>query len=177
LEREGVPPPYWAFAWAGGQALARHILDHPNLVGGRTILDVGAGSGLIAIAAMLAGAARATANEVDPFSAAAISLNAEANGVTVDHVSRDILDEHAGADVVLIGDLFYEPPLGRRALAFAERAAGDGAEVLIGDPGRPYLPKEALQALALYAVPTPRALEDTDLKRTTVWQLKRRPTG
>ncbi len=171
LTRIGLPPPYWAFAWAGGQALARHILDTPALVAGRTVLDIGAGSGLVAIAAAMGGAARVCANEIDDFALAAIALNAEANGYAIAIESGDILDETADADLVLVGDLFYEKPLATRTLAYLRRAQRAGAAVLVGDPSRSYLPKDVLSPIATYNVPTPRDLEDSDIKRTTVWRL------
>jgi len=171
LDRSGLPPPYWAFAWAGGQALARHILDHRALVAGRRVLDLGAGGGLVAIAAALAGAAAVRANEVDDFALAAIGLNAALNGVAIDIVPGDLLGGEGGAEIVLVGDLFYERPLAERALDFLDRAALAGAEVLVGDPGRSYMPRHRLARLADYAVPVPAALEDADVKRTTVWRL------
>jgi len=171
LERTGLPPPYWAFAWAGGQALARHVLDTPAVVSGRRTLDLGAGGGLVAIAAARAGATEALANEVDDFALAAIRLNAALNGVAVVPVAGDLLGEPAEADVVLVGDLFYERDLASRALAFLKRAAAAGADVLIGDPKRTYLPASALQPVATYQVGVPLALEDMEVKRTTVWRL------
>lgn len=166
----GLPAPFWAFAWAGGQALARHVLDRPELVAGRRVLDLGAGSGLVGIAAMRAGAAHVTASDPDPWAIAAIGLNAAANGVNVTAAAGDGLDTDASAfDVVLIGDLFYEKPLAERVLAFVERAHGNGAAILIGDPGRSYLPRNRLVRLAEYSVPTTRALEDSEIKRTAVW--------
>ncbi|WP_271200723.1 class I SAM-dependent methyltransferase [Methylopila turkensis] len=172
LESIGLPPPFWAFAWAGGQALARHLLDHPDLVAGRAVLDVGAGSGLVAIAAMKAGAARATAVDVDPFALAAVRLNAEANGVAVTVLGEDLIGgPHPAADVVTIGDLFYERDLSRRLLAWLDGFLDRGVPVLVGDPGRSYLPKQRLEALADYAVPVTRDLEDAEVKRTTVWRL------
>jgi len=173
LARKGLPPPFWAFAWAGGQALARHILDNRVLVAGQRVLDVGAGGGLVAVAAALAGAADVRANEVDDFALAAIGLNAAANGVAVTPIAGDLLDRAAEADVVLVGDVFYERDLADRALAFLARAAEAGANVLIGDPRRTYLPVDALTAVASYSVPVPLALEDMDVKRTLVWRLAR----
>lgn len=172
--RRGIPPPYWAFAWAGGQALARYLLDHPELVEGRRVLDVAAGSGLVAIAAARAGAADVTASDVDPLAAAAIALNAAANGVTVSVLPRDVLTgDGSPADVVLAGDAFYEQPLAARIIAFLERAQARGAVVLAGDPGRAYLPRRRVQAVASYDVPVSPALEDTPVKRVTVWRLVR----
>lgn len=171
LARAGLAPPFWAFAWAGGQALARHILDTPALVAGRTVLDVGSGSGIVALAAAMAGASRVAANEIDEFALAAIALNAEANGLAIAIESGDLLDGTADADLVLVGDLFYEKPLATRTLAYMRRARRAGADVLIGDPSRTYLPQDALTPIAVYSVPTPRALEDADVKRTTIWRL------
>jgi predicted nicotinamide N-methyase len=164
-----LPPPFWAFAWAGGQALARYILDRPDLVAGRTVLDLAAGSGLVAIAAMRAGAAAVTAVEIDALAVAAIGINAEANGVAVTAVHRDILETEPDADVVLAGDVFYSREMTRRMLAYLRRAARRDSTVLVGDPGRAYLPKEHLTLLAEYNVPVPQTLEDSPVKRTTVW--------
>lgn len=172
LAQSGLAPPFWAFAWAGGQALARHVLDNPHLVAGKSVLDVGAGSGLVAIAAALAGARTVRASEVDDLAIVAIGLNAAQNGVTVETEARDLLTGDPDADIVFLGDVFYERALADRAIGFAVRAADIGATVLIGDPSRSYLPQDALQPVATYAVPTPRALEDADVKKTTVWTLR-----
>jgi predicted nicotinamide N-methyase len=172
-ERGGaqLPPPFWAFAWAGGQAMARHVLDHPALVAGRTVLDVASGGGLVAIAAAKAGAARVTAVEIDPLAVAAIALNAEANAVAVTAVLDDVLDGDGGdAEVVFAGDVFYSRDMTARMLAFVQRARARGAEVLIGDPGRAYLPTDQLDRVAVYDVPTPTSLEDAPVKKTTVWR-------
>jgi len=173
LNEMGLPPPYWAFAWAGGQALARYVLDHPASVAGKRVLDLGAGSGLVGIAAARAGASPVTAADIDAFSEAAITLNAEANGAYVDVLVLDMLDHPAPKaaryDVILVGDLFYERDTAARAVAFLERHAALGTHVLICDPGRAYLPKERLMKLAEYSVPVTRELEDLDIKRTTVW--------
>ena len=171
LSRSGLPPPFWAFAWAGGQALARHILDTPETVRGLRVLEIGAGSGLCSIAAARMGAASVVANDVDEFALAAMALNAAANGVRIELVAGDLLGGTADADVVLAGDLFYERPLAERALAFLRRSTAAGAAILIGDPSRTYLPRDALVPLATFSVPTPLALEDADVKRTTVWRL------
>ncbi|MEM8856629.1 MAG: methyltransferase [Pseudomonadota bacterium] len=171
LAEEGLPPPFWAFAWAGGQALARHLLDHPDGVSGKRVLDVGAGGGIVAIAAMKAGAREVTANELDPFALAAIGLNAAHNGVSVDVVAGDLLATDPPHDVILVGDLFYEKPLAERVLSFLRRARERGSTVLIGDPGRTYLPRKDLVQLSVHRVPVTRALEDTDIKRTVVWTL------
>ena len=175
----GLPPPYWAFAWAGGQALARHLLDHPDIVAGKRVLDLAAGSGLVAIAAAMAGAAPVIAADIDAFTEAAIALNAEANDVYIEILTQDLLDgaapETPRYDVILVGDLFYERDTAARALAFLDRSAAIGTRVLIGDPGRTYLPKERLTRLAEYSVPVTRELEDLEIKRTTVWELCPRP--
>ncbi|WP_433065765.1 class I SAM-dependent methyltransferase [Dactylosporangium sp. CS-033363] len=164
-----MPPPFWAFAWAGGQALARYVLDHPGLLAGRTVLDLAAGSGLVAIAAMKAGAAHVTAVEIDELAVAAIAINAEANGVAVTPLLADVLEQEPDAAVVLAGDVFYSREMTRRMLDYLRRAARNGATVLVGDPGRAYLPREHLTLLAEYDVPVPQTLEDTPIKRTTVW--------
>ncbi|MEV8518122.1 50S ribosomal protein L11 methyltransferase [Dactylosporangium sp. NPDC051484] len=164
-----LPPPFWAFAWAGGQALARYVLDHPALLAGRDVLDLAAGSGLVAIAAMKAGAARVTAVEIDPLAIAAIDVNTQANDVAVTALLGDVLEQEPDAGVVLAGDVFYSREMTRRMLAYLRRAAGKGATVLVGDPGRAYLPKDHLTLLAEYEVPVPRTLEDAPVKRTTVW--------
>ena len=182
------PPPFWAFAWPGGQALARYLLDQPDVVRGLRVLDLASGSGLVAIAAALAGAASVTANDVDPLAVAAIGVNAAANGVTVTGRCDDLLsdgllsdglladgpqggddDRWPEADVVLVADAFYEKDLADRVMTFAERARGHGARVLFADPGRAYLPRPRLTALASYDVPEVGALEDADSKRTTIW--------
>jgi predicted nicotinamide N-methyase len=164
--------PFWAFAWAGGLALARHVLDHPEVVRDRTVLDLASGSGVVAIAAALAGAAAVTAGEVDPLAAAAIGLNAAANEVTVTVMLADLLGGDGGcADVVLAGDVFYEEPMADRVLPFLERARARGAQVLVGDPGRAYLPDGRFTAVAVHSVPTLRVLEDAEVKRVTIWRV------
>lgn len=166
----GLPPPYWAFAWAGGQALARYVLDHPATVAGGRVLDFAAGSGLVAIAAARAGAAAATASEIDPFSVAAIRLNAAANGVGLEVAGDDLIGGDGFWDVVLVGDAFYEKPLADRLAPWLAALARRGATVLVGDPGRAYLPKTGLAPCAVYSVPVTRALEDAEIKKTTVWR-------
>jgi predicted nicotinamide N-methyase len=171
----GLPPPFWAFPWAGGQALARYVLDHPAVVAGHPVLDLGSGSGLVAIAAAKAGAAAVTASEVDQYAVAAIALNAAANHVVVTARLADVLDgDGDGADVVLAGDVFYERRTADRVLPFLERARSRGAAVLVGDPDRAYLPRPRLRMVATYEVPVVRALEDTDVKRASVWRLAAR---
>lgn len=165
------PPPFWGFAWAGGQALARYVLDNPALVTGREVLDLAAGSGLVAVAAAKAGAASVTAVDIDPLSLAAVAANATANEVTVTPVERDILDDPVTAAVVLAGDVFYSREMAERMMAYFRRAAGGGAKVLVGDPGRAYLPRQGLRRLATYEVPVVATLEDAAIKHTTVWEI------
>jgi len=172
LGRHGMPPPFWAFAWAGGQALARHLLDNPILVAGRTVLDVAAGSGLLAIAAMRAGAASARAVDLDPFSAAAVRLNAALNGVEISAETADALSTPPQEETILVGDLFYDRDIAAQLLPWLREAAGRGRTVLVGDPGRAYLPKSALEKVAEFAVPVSRDLEDQDVKHTGVWRLR-----
>jgi predicted nicotinamide N-methyase len=171
LAQDQLPPPYWAFAWAGGQALARHLLDHPELARGRRALDFGSGSGLVAIAAARAGA-RATAAEIDPFACAAIRLNAALNGVALEIESADVIGRvDAPWELVLAGDMCYERPLAERLVAWLRDLAGRGVTVLLGDPGRAYLPTAGLVALARYTVPTTRELEDRESRESVVWRL------
>jgi predicted nicotinamide N-methyase len=172
--RTGLDPPFWAFAWAGGQALARYLLDHPEAVKDRRVIDIASGSGLVAIAAARAGAAAVTGYDIDPLAIAAITLNAAANGVTVLAVQADVLDGgDLGPDVLLVADAFYQRELARRVTRFAERGRARGADVLLGDFGRAYLPRDRLTPLAAYDVPGLSALEDSDVKRTTIWELTR----
>ncbi|RDI61819.1 class I SAM-dependent methyltransferase [Microvirga subterranea] len=166
----GLPPPFWAFAWAGGQALARYVLDHPETVRGKRVLDFASGSGLVAIAAMKAGAAEVTACDIDPFAIAAMGLNAEANGVGIEPVQADLVGRDDGWDAVLAGDICYERDLALRVTDWLLSLSRRGATVLIGDPGRSYLPKERLEELAVYEVPVTRSLEDSDVKRSKVWK-------
>ena len=173
LEEIGLPPPFWAFAWAGGQALARYVLDHPEIVAGRGVIDFASGSGIVAAAAAKAGAARVLAADIDPFCQAATAVNAEANGVALDYTSENLLDAAppAWAGVILAGDICYEKPLAERVMAWLGAARAQGATVLIGDPGRSYFPREGLEKLAEYQVPTTRELEDMEVKKTAVWRL------
>lgn len=173
LEAIGLPPPYWAFAWAGGQALARHVLDNPQIVAGRAVIDFASGSGIVAVAAAKADAVRVLAADIDPFCEAAVGLNAEANGVALDFTAENLLDADppAWAEVILAGDICYEKPLAEQVLAWLGAARARGAIVLIGDPGRSYFPREGLDKLAEYQVPTTRELEDLEVKKTAVWGL------
>jgi predicted nicotinamide N-methyase len=172
LGEMNVPPPYWAFAWAGGQALARYLLDNPPLVAGGSVIDLGAGSGLTSIAAKLAGAGPVLAADIDAFALASVRLNAALNGVEVSVTSDDLLARDPGkADIVLVGDLFYERELAARVTSYVEKAAAAGARVLIGDPKRSYFPARRFTLAAEYQVPVTRELEDAEIKRTSVWQL------
>jgi predicted nicotinamide N-methyase len=168
----GLPPPFWAFAWAGGQALARYILDRPETVRGRRVLDFASGSGLVAIAAMKAGAAEVTACDIDSFAIAAIRLNAGANGTAVTPVQADLVGQDQGWETVLAGDICYERDLAARVIDWLFALSQRGATVLIGDPGRSYLPKERLERLEAYEVPVTRTLEDSEIKKTSVWRFR-----
>ncbi|MDO9416531.1 class I SAM-dependent methyltransferase [Pararhizobium sp.] len=170
LQEIGLPPPFWAFAWAGGQGLARYVLDHPETVKGRRVIDFASGSGLVAIAAKLAGAESVLAVDIDPWSATAVRLNCGLNGVSLDQSGGDIIGRDDGADVYLAGDVFYDSDFALRLIPWFSALAGRGAMVLVGDPGRSYCPKERMRACATYEVPVTRALEDSDVKKTTVWQ-------
>jgi predicted nicotinamide N-methyase len=173
--RAGLDPPFWAFAWAGGQALARYVLDYPEVVRARQVVDIASGSGLVAIAAARAGAAEVTAHDIDPLAAAAIRVNARANGVPVRVVCADVGDDERrfpDADLVLVADAFYERGLAGKVMRFLERSRSRGADVLVGDLGRAYLPRDRLTPLASYDVPGLAALEDSDTRRTTVWSLR-----
>ena len=172
LGEMGVPPPFWAFAWAGGQALARYLLDHPEATRGRRVLDLASGSGLVGIAAMKAGAAHVLAADIDPFCGAAVRLNAEANGVSLDFTADNLLDrDPPEVDLICAGDVFYEKPMADSVIAWLKTARARGADVLIGDPRRSYFPKGELVQLAEYEVPTTRELEDQAVKRSGVYRL------
>jgi len=171
LDALGLPPPFWAFAWAGGQGLARHILDNPDLVRGKSVLDFASGSGLVAIAAKRAGAARVTAADIDPWSATAARLNAQANTVDFDFTQSSLVGIDEGWDVMLAGDVFYDQAMTTSILPWFQGLARRGAQVLIGDPGRSYCPRDGMQLLATYQVPVTRALEDSEIKRTSVFRL------
>ncbi|MEI9993137.1 MAG: 50S ribosomal protein L11 methyltransferase [Rhizomicrobium sp.] len=171
LQAQGVPPPYWAFAWAGGQALARHVLDHPVLVRGKDVLDFGAGSGLIAIAAAKAGAERVMAADVDPFAYAAIKLNAIANSAILGATTSDLIGSDGNWRVILVGDMCYERPLAERLMAWLADQAHHGASVYLGDPGRSYFPKGGVEKLQTYRVQTTRDLEDREIRETSVYRL------
>lgn len=171
LAAQGVPPPFWAFAWAGGQALARYILDHRDLFAGKRVLDFASGSGLSAIAAAMAGASHVLATEIDPFAIAAIEINAAANGVTVEGTFADVIGRDDGWDIVMAGDVCYEKEMSARVFAWLQAVARRGALVLMGDPGRNYLPGSHLEEIAVYDVRTTRELEDREVRRTKVWRV------
>ncbi|HET9147995.1 MAG TPA: 50S ribosomal protein L11 methyltransferase [Acetobacteraceae bacterium] len=170
LDEQGIAPPYWAFAWPGSIALARHMLDAPALVAGRRVLDFAAGSGLAAIAAMRAGAASATAVEIDPLAGAAIALNAEANRVAVQVLIGDITGTEPQAELIICGDICYEAPMTRQLWPWLRRCARR-AEIWLADPGRAYLPAEGLQDFAEYMVPTTHELESRTSRKVTLYRL------
>lgn len=170
LEEIGLPPPFWAFAWAGGQGLARYVLDHPESVSGKRVVDFASGSGLVAIAAAKAGAAAVIAADIDPWAETAIRLNAALNGVDVDFTGRNLVGTPVEADVLLAGDVFYDRAFADLLVPWFLELTAKGVSVLVGDPGRAYLPKQRLVAEATYQVPVTRALEDSEVKKTTVWR-------
>jgi predicted nicotinamide N-methyase len=173
LAQANVDPPFWAFAWAGGQALARHVLDHPETVRGRRVLDFGAGCGLLAIVAAQAGAARILAAEIDPVACAAIRLNAALNGVEtrIDILEEDVIGRDLGVDLILVGDMCYERPLAERLVDWLRFLAGRGVTILLGDPGRTYRPTQGLVEIARYRVATSLELEDRTEREGIVWRL------
>jgi predicted nicotinamide N-methyase len=176
LGQTGLPPPYWAFAWPGGQALGRYLLDDPGAVAGKRVIDLASGSGLVAIAAARAGAAAVTAYDTDPLAVAAIAVNAAANDVSVTGVCADILNPGAAprpaAGLVLVADAFYQRELAAGVMSLLERAQAEGAGVLAADLGRAYLPRARLTALMHYDVPGLAAIEDHDVRTTTIWTLR-----
>ena len=171
----GLPPPFWAFAWPGGQALARYLLDNPERVAGKRVLDFASGSGLVAIAAAMAGAARVEASEIDEFAQAAIELNARQNGVAVSVLAEDVVGSDRGWDAVLAGDVSYQKDMAEAATRWLETLARRGALVLIGDPYRSYLALDRLERLIEYDAPALRALEDADVKRAGVFTFRAPP--
>ena len=168
----GLPPPFWAFAWAGGQALARYILDHPQIVAGKRVLDFASGSGLVAIAAAKAGAARVEAADIDAFAIESMRINARANGVTIFPRENLAIGVDEGWEVALAGDVSYEQDMARAVTNWFEALQSRGARVLIGDPGRTYLARDRLEKVAEYRVPVTRALEDAEIKLSCVWRFK-----
>ena len=176
LGEMGLPPPFWAFAWAGGQALARWLLDHPDQVAGRRVIDLATGSGLVAVAAMKAGAASVLAADIDPFCAAAVAANATSNGVEIAFTDANLLDAPPPpADLICAGDVFYEKPMAEAVLAWLKQAQANGTRVIVGDPGRSYKPADHLETLATYEVPVLTALEDSEVKRTSVYRFRATP--
>ncbi|CZT33347.1 class I SAM-dependent methyltransferase [Rhizobium sp. 9140] len=172
LDAIGLPPPFWAFAWAGGQGLARYVLDRPDIVAGKSVIDFASGSGLVAIAAMKAGAASVLALDTDPWTGAAIALNAELNDVVVAHESIDRIGQPVAANVFLAGDVFYDKAFADRLIPWFERLVASGIAVIVGDPGRAYCPRDRMEPLATFEIPVTRALEDSDVKKTTVWRFR-----
>ncbi len=172
LAEIGLPPPFWAFAWAGGQGLARYILDHPEIVSGKRVMDFASGSGLVAIAARMAGASEVLAADIDPWTETAVRLNAGLNGVDLGFTGADLIGSAVDQDVLLAGDVFYDRDFAAVLVPWLERVAANGVTVLVGDPGRAYLPKDRLDACAVYEVPVTRALEDSEVKKTTVWRFR-----
>jgi len=171
LNRAGIDPPFWAFPWAGGQAIARRVLERPDIVRGKRVLDIACGSGLIAIAAAMAGAARVIANDIDPLCEAAAALNAEANGAVIEWRGGDLLSGPApDVDVILAGDVFYQRQMAERFAEWLSLAAASGAEVYAGDPGRAYAPAGLAPPVAEYDIDTSLDLESAVLRRTRVWQ-------
>ena len=168
--RSDEPPPFWAFVWAGGQALARYVLDHPGAVAGKRVHDLATGSGIAAIAAAKAGAARVTVSDVDPAAVAAALRNAEANRVEIGPSD----DEPGGeqCDVVLAGDVFYSRTVAEQMTALLRKARRESAEVLVGDPGRGYFPDRLFDRLATYVVPVPTALEEAETLETGIWRMR-----
>jgi predicted nicotinamide N-methyase len=172
LARSAVPPPFWAFAWVGGQALARYLLDNPQEVAGRVVLDFGSGSGLVAIAAAKAGAAHVLAAEIDHFAVAAIIANAALNNVAVTVTVADVVDTSDSRwEIVTAGDVCYEQPMADRVTGWLRDLAKRGKLVLLGDPGRAYLPSDGLLERARYSVPTNRDLEDRETREAVVWEV------
>ncbi|MGL4489302.1 MAG: class I SAM-dependent methyltransferase [Rhizobiaceae bacterium] len=170
LQQSGLQPPFWAFAWAGGQGLARHVLDHPEWVRGKSVVDFATGSGLVAIAAELAGAKSVLAADIDVFCADAVKLNAIINKADLQFTSADLLGSSIDAEVLLAGDVFYHRDMAANVTEWFDRLAEQGVTILVGDPGRAYLPREKLTQLSEHQVKVTRALEDADVRKTTVWQ-------
>ena len=170
LRQTNIEPPFWAFAWPGGQALARYVLDHPGLVRGRRVLDFAAGCGIAAIACAMTGAATVEAAEIDPLATAATLANAQANGVTIQAQTGDVVGEPCRWDLILCGDVCYEAPMTRHILPWLRRMAAS-CEVWIADPGRAYLPGSGLMPLGEYPVPTSLELEDRALRPTRLYRL------
>jgi len=172
LAEQNIEPPFWAFAWPGGQALARAVLDQPALVAGKRVLDFAAGCGIAAIAAARAGAALVEAAEIDPLALAAVRLNAALNGVAVATPPGDVVGAPCRWDVIFAGDVCYEAPMTAHILPWLRGLVAAGAEVLIADPGRAYLPKAGLDPITRHTVPTTRELEDREVREVTIHRLR-----
>ncbi len=172
LEEIGLPPPFWAFAWAGGQGLARYVLDHPDCVAGKRVVDFATGSGLVAIAAANSGATSVLAADIDHWSGSAVALNAALNEVEVAYDGKDLMGEALDCDVLLAGDVFYDADWADRLVPWFEALTDAGVTVLVGDPGRAYCPVSRLERLAQYQVPVTRVLEDSEVTKTTVWRFR-----
>ncbi|MDB5522659.1 MAG: hypothetical protein JWM58_422 [Rhizobium sp.] len=170
LQAIGLPPPFWAFAWAGGQGLARYILDNPETVSGKRVLDFASGSGLVAIATKMAGAQSVHAVDIDPWTTMAVELNSRLNDIEITFSSEDMIGSTILADVLLAGDVFYDERFAERLIPWFESLVKAGITVIVGDPGRSYCPRSRMQPLATYQVPVTRALEDAEVKQTTVWK-------
>lgn len=170
LAEIGLPPPFWAFAWAGGQGLARHILDNPDLVAGKRVVDFATGSGLVAIAAVKAGAGEVLAVDIDPFVETALRLNAGVNAVEIGFSAINIVGQALDADVLLAGDVFYDKSFADQLIPWFSDLTANGVHVIVGDPGRAYCPQHRMQSLGRYEVPVTRVLEDSEVKKTTVWR-------
>lgn len=174
LQEIGLPPPFWAFAWAGGQGLARYVLDNPSVISSKNVLDFASGSGMVAICACLGRATQVMANDIDPFCQAAMSLNAEANAARMEFDGRDLLElpvsACAGFDVILAGDVFYDSAMAERVLGWMSGLKTLGKTILVGDPGRSYFPAERMARLAEYSVPSTLELEDNTIKLVSVWE-------
>jgi predicted nicotinamide N-methyase len=173
LKALGLPPPYWCYAWAGGQALARYLLEHPAEVAGRRVIDFATGSGVVALAAVKAGAGQVFAADIDPFCEAAVGLNAERNGLSLGFTSDNLLAGPPPAvDLILAGEVWHQGPLADEVITWLKAARGVGTRVLLGDPGRIHFPKEGVVRLADHVVPTIGALEGADVMRAVVWELE-----
>jgi predicted nicotinamide N-methyase len=170
LEEIGLPPPFWAFAWAGGQGLARHVLDQPEIVRGKRVLDFASGSGLVAIAAMKAGADSVLAADIDPWTRTAVKLNSRLNDVEIGFTSENVVGNPVEAEVLLAGDVFYDKSFADSLIPWFTALVASGRTVIVGDPGRAYCPRQIMEPLATYQVPVTRALEDAEVKKTTVWR-------
>ena len=172
LEEIGLPPPFWAFAWAGGQGLARYVLDHPEMVAGKRVVDFASGSGLVAIAAVKAGAASVLAADIDPWTETAVKLNSRLNNFELPFTGSDLIGTEIEADVLLAGDVFYDVGFANALVPWFTTLAEAGKTVIVGDPGRSYCPRHLMEPLATYEVPVTRALEDAEVKKTTVWRFR-----